>query len=439
MVEARPRQLLILAGCLDLLGLSVGLVLLVLVRGLPLQGEGAAIATTICVYLLLGWLFGTYTLLRWRQLPFSTLCQRLALNAFGTLVVIAILRWSVNHDAALWVFQRLNQLLWIGFSAFWSLLIRLALRRGLLQGDPPAIVCLISDPEARQVEREWALTPTRHTPMRINVDQLLQVGLPLVLAVSAEARLRPDVARVLRVLEEHDPRDCLITTPLGLAERELERLPAALINTTWFGYGELPATQMFSPSRQLKRVADLIVALGLLVLSCPVLLLCAALIHLEDGGPVFYVQRRSGWLGRSFQLYKLRTMRVARPGERPSWTEPGDLRITHVGLWLRRARLDELPQLINVLRGDMSLIGPRPERPELEALLEEQIPHYRKRHWMRPGLSGWAQVSAPYAASVEDSELKLSYDLYYLKHFSTWMDVVILLRTIKTVLKLAGR
>lgn len=87
----------------------------------------------------------------------------------------------------------------------------------------------------------------------------------------------------------------------------------------------------------------------------------------------------------------------------------------------------------------MSLIGPRPERPELEALLEEQIPHYRKRHWMRPGLSGWAQVSAPYAASVEDSELKLSYDLFYLKHFSTWMDVVILLRTIKTVLKLAGR
>ena len=109
------------------------------------------------------------------------------------------------------------------------------------------------------------------------------------------------------------------------------------------------------------------------------------------------------------------------------------------GLWLRRLRLDELPQLLKVLSGDMSLIGPRPERPEFEQELEARIPHYRKRHWMRPGLSGWAQVCAPYAASVEDSELKLSYDLYYLKHFSTWLDLIILFRTIKTVLKAGGR
>ena len=124
---------------------------------------------------------------------------------------------------------------------------------------------------------------------------------------------------------------------------------------------------------------------------------------------------------------------------RPSWTQPGDRRITWVGQWLRRVRLDELPQLFNVLRGDMSLIGPRPERPEFEHLLEDQIPHYRKRHWMRPGLSGWAQVCAPYASSIEDSELKLSFDLYYLRHFSTWLDLIILLRTIKTVLKANGR
>ena len=123
----------------------------------------------------------------------------------------------------------------------------------------------------------------------------------------------------------------------------------------------------------------------------------------------------------------------------PVWTVPGDRRITRVGLWLRRLRLDELPQLINVLRGDMSLIGPRPERPELEHELEERIPHYRKRHWMRPGLSGWAQVSAPYAASVEDSDLKLSYDLYYIKNFSTWLDLMILAKTIKIVLKAESR
>ena len=131
---------------------------------------------------------------------------------------------------------------------------------------------------------------------------------------------------------------------------------------------------------------------------------------------------------------------TVQPSDTPaSWTEPGDQRITAVGLWLRRFRLDELPQLLNVLNGDMSLIGPRPERPELEEQLELRILQYRKRHWMRPGLSGWAQVCAPYASSSEDSDLKLSYDLYYLRHFSVWLDLVILLRTVKTILKASGR
>ena len=116
-----------------------------------------------------------------------------------------------------------------------------------------------------------------------------------------------------------------------------------------------------------------------------------------------------------------------------------DPRITRIGSIIRKYKIDELPQLVNVVLGEMSLIGPRPERPELELELEASIPHYRKRHWMRPGLSGWAQVCAPYASSIQDSELKLSYDLYYLKHFSTWLDLLILLRTIKTVLKVAGR
>ena len=163
------------------------------------------------------------------------------------------------------------------------------------------------------------------------------------------------------------------------------------------------------------------------------------LIWLEDRGPVFYSQRRSGWLGRPFTVHKLRTMRVQHKAVPVLWTQPGDQRITMIGKWLRRLRLDELPQLLNVLKGEMSLIGPRPERPELERQLELSIPSYRKRHWMRPGLSGWAQVCAPYASSIEDSDLKLSYDLYYLRHFSTWLDLIILFRTIKTVLKATGR
>ena len=135
----------------------------------------------------------------------------------------------------------------------------------------------------------------------------------------------------------------------------------------------------------------------------------------------------------------MRTMRVEPVGAPAIWTQPGDQRITSVGRWLRRLRLDELPQLLNVINGEMSLIGPRPERPELEHDLERHIPNYRKRHWMRPGLSGWAQVCAPYASSIADSDLKLSYDLYYLRHFCTFLDLVILFRTIKTVLKAGGR
>jgi len=165
----------------------------------------------------------------------------------------------------------------------------------------------------------------------------------------------------------------------------------------------------------------------------------AGLIWLEDRGPVFYLQERSGLMGRTFQVFKLRTMRQADPNAPATWTVVGDRRITRIGWLLRRLRLDELPQLLNVVRGEMSLIGPRPERPELEHALEASIPHYRKRHWMPPGLSGWAQVSAPYAASVEEAELKLSYDLYYLRHWNTGLDLLILLKTVKTVLKARGR
>ena len=212
-----------------------------------------------------------------------------------------------------------------------------------------------------------------------------------------------------------------------------------LLPEPWLSYDAIPWNDALGVQRQLKRVADLLLAALLLLLTSPLLLLAALLIWLDDRGPVLYRQERSGWLGQPFSVLKLRTMAVA-PADAPAiWTVPGDQRITRVGQWLRRSRLDELPQLLNVLRGEMSLIGPRPERPELERQLEASIRHYRKRHWMRPGLSGWAQVSAPYAASVEDSELKLSYDLYYLKHFSTWLDLVILLRTLKTVLKVAGQ
>jgi lipopolysaccharide/colanic/teichoic acid biosynthesis glycosyltransferase len=226
---------------------------------------------------------------------------------------------------------------------------------------------------------------------------------------------------------------------LELAERQQHRLLPAHLPEQALCFDDLPWSDPLSVQRQLKRSADTSLALTLLLVTLPLLLVAGLLIWLEDRGPVFFVQDRSGLMGRSFRLYKLRTMHQADPGAPATWTVAGDVRITRTGAFLRRVRLDELPQLLNVLRGDMSLIGPRPERPELEHDLETRIPHYRKRHWMPPGLSGWAQVCSPYAASVEEAELKLSYDLYYLRHWGTALDLLILMKTIKTVLKARGR
>jgi lipopolysaccharide/colanic/teichoic acid biosynthesis glycosyltransferase len=162
------------------------------------------------------------------------------------------------------------------------------------------------------------------------------------------------------------------------------------------------------------------------------------IIKLEDGGPVLYSQIRTGLYGQPFRIWKLRSMRKESEAQGVQWASRRDPRITRVGGCLRRLRLDELPQLVNVIMGDMSLIGPRPERPEFENNLEQLIPHYRIRHWIRPGLSGWAQVCFTYGASVDDSRTKLSFDLYYLRNFSLGLDGLILLKTIRLVARAEG-
>ena len=436
-----PRRILLVCAGLDLAGLLGLLALISLFKPLPVFPQLGWLAFTALAYLGLGWLFGSYTVLRWRRLPLAAVLQRVLITGVVTLVVVALARLLLNPPDAVWLVHRSTQAAWLLPLMLWSLLMRGLLRRGVLL-PPEAKVALVGPPaELAPVLAAWRRTPTPvRQPLRcLSLEQAFELAPPVVLALAPSLEQNLQQRRLLEQLEERDPRDTSLTTPLNLLERQLERLPPALVPEPWLNYQELPWNRVFSLERKLKRVADLLVAAGLLTLTSPLLLVAALLIWLEDRGPVFYVQQRSGWLGRSFQVLKLRTMQVAPADAPPAWTVPGDRRITRVGLWLRRLRLDELPQLINVLSGDMSLIGPRPERPELEQELEARIPHYRKRHWMRPGLSGWAQVCAPYAASVEDSELKLSYDLYYLKHFSTWLDLIILFRTIKTVLKAGGR
>ena len=439
MICPDPRRLLLFCAGLDLVGLLILLILISLFKQPALPMQLPWLSFTAMSYLGLGWLFGSYTVLRWRRLPLAAVSQRVLITGIVTLVVVALARLLFNPPDNVWLVHRSTQAAWLAPLMGWSLLMRGLLRRGVLLPPEPQVALVGPTHELQPVLEAWRRIPVRRPLRCLTPEQALELSPPVVLALAPSLEQNPQQRAFLEQLEMRDPRETSLTTPLQLLERQQERLPPALLPEPWLNYQELPWNRVFSLERQLKRVADLFVAAVLLTLTSPFLLLAALLIWLEDRGPVFYVQQRSGWLGRTFQVFKLRTMQVAPPDAPAVWTVPGDQRITRVGLWLRRLRFDELPQLLNVLSGDMSLIGPRPERPEFEHELEARIPHYRKRHWMRPGLSGWAQVCAPYAASVEDSELKLSYDLYYLKHFSTWLDLIILFRTIKTVLKAGGR
>jgi sugar transferase (PEP-CTERM system associated) len=188
-----------------------------------------------------------------------------------------------------------------------------------------------------------------------------------------------------------------------------------------------------------KRVIDIGVGVVGLMLALPIMLIIALLIKLTSRGAVLYHQNRVGHHGRIFTVHKFRSMVTdAEAGTGAMWARPNDHRITPVGRMLRRTRLDELPQLLNVLRGDMSLVGPRPERPEFVRSLTEQIPFYGQRHVVRPGLTGWAQVRYTYGASVEDAMEKLQYDLYYIKNMSLALDLFVLFSTVKTVLQQRG-
>ena len=188
-------------------------------------------------------------------------------------------------------------------------------------------------------------------------------------------------------------------------------------------------------TRWVKRSIDLTLSLILAVLACPLMVLTAIAVMIESGRPILYCQERVGENGKTFTLCKFRSMRTdAEKGGRPIWAKDGDDRVTRVGRFIRLTRLDELPQIWNVLRGDMSFVGPRPERPFFVAELARAIPFYQQRHAVKPGLTGWAQVKYRYGSSLEDATEKLRYDLYYIKHLSVFFDLTIVFDTVKVVL-----
>ena len=189
---------------------------------------------------------------------------------------------------------------------------------------------------------------------------------------------------------------------------------------------------------KVKRLGDIVFSLFLLIICSPLILISGIFIKIEDGGNIFYKQTRTGLNGKLIKIFKLRSMVIDAEKKGVQWSNRNDKRVTKIGRFIRKTRIDELPQLLAVLNGDMSLIGPRPERPEIEKKLRLEIPFYDFRYSVKPGLSGWAQINYPYGASIQDAENKLSYDLYYIKNFSSLLDFLILLKTIKLVLNAQG-
>jgi sugar transferase (PEP-CTERM system associated) len=216
-------------------------------------------------------------------------------------------------------------------------------------------------------------------------------------------------------------------------ERETGRVDLDTVNPSWLIFSDgFSSGRMVSSA--IKRLFDIVASLVLLVVTAPLIVIFAILVKLDSKGPAFFRQVRVGLYGQTFSLIKLRSMRVDAEAGGAQWAAKEDPRVTRIGRIIRKCRIDELPQAWTVLIGEMSFVGPRPERPEFVDDLEDKLPFYAERHMVKPGITGWAQINYPYGASIEDSRHKLEYDLYYAKNYTPFLDLLILLQTLRVVL-----
>ena len=257
---------------------------------------------------------------------------------------------------------------------------------------------------------------------------------PTKVAVGSEQltnlELRTDLARV-------NEQGMEVCTVASIFEADFGVVPLSCIDSSWFLFGIGPMHRL--GYRFGRRIIDLLASVAFAIVLALLLPIVAIAIRLDSPGPIFFSQERVGQGGRLFRIHKLRTMRIDAEAAGPQFAQDCDARITRTGVWLRRSRIDELPQAINLMRGEMSLIGPRPERPEFVAEFSEAIPFYDKRHIIKPGITGWAQVHEGYGASHDDTIRKLERDLYYVLKQSLGVDLRIMLATVGSVFSFAGR
>lgn len=355
------------------------------------------VALTLGVYLVPGWQFG-------RGLLLLTLSTALVIQAIGRL---GWLTWGAQPPA----------------------------RQAVLVGDGPIVTSLLAELH----HRPWApfriIKHISALELEDNPEEV-QVSLSTAdLLIVATLLKTEDIERVTALNFRGTP----VIDAAGAYTELTGRIPVQQVDSRWFiATGDF-SNLATSPFHHVQRAMDIVVAVGLLLVTSPAILLSGIIVRLMGGSPVIYRQTRLGRFRTPFTLFKLRTMKVSAEENGPDFTEHKDDRLLPFAAFLRRWRIDELPQLLNVIKGEMSLVGPRPERPEITKRLEGEIPFFGYRFSVRPGLTGWAQVNHPYCSDLEDHRIKLEYDLYSLRHHGPMLYLLVLIRTMGALVFSPGR
>jgi exopolysaccharide biosynthesis polyprenyl glycosylphosphotransferase len=441
-ILASERKLLLAAG--DILLVAASLIIAFNLRSGPIQHAALTIpwlgvALVTVIWLTAGLVVDAYNL-------HAAVSVRAIFRVVATTVTLETIALLVVFFVAPYGVTRPTILIWVPVAALTVLCWRLLYRRVFAQAIFAGRIVLVADAES--IDRVWGEVEEHLAGLYRVVGTIhpadVDAGSRLTSAAAgraadqivlgAEEDLPTDLFQSL--VDCYD-RGLVVRSIADIYEELTGRLLVERLRQTWL----LSLQQRGETSRiyaVFKRLVDIVAgSLGLIVLGVMLPFVWVA-VKLEDRGPVFHSQERVGHFGRPFEILKLRTMRV-RSDEELHWTEENDSRITRVGAVLRRLHIDEMPQAWNILRGDMSVVGPRPEQPQYVDALRESIPYYNTRLSVRPGLTGWAQVNYGYGGDIGGSTIKLSYDLYYIKRQSVALDLLIMARTVFAVATLKGR
>lgn len=397
---------------------------------------------TIFFYMLFLYILDAYNM---GSEDFRDTCGRVLIACGLGIVSSATASYAFDH----WRFDRQTLLLLFSLSAFFCLGWRYFYYRNLELITHPLRVLLVGADRAGKVRKLLAEglpaasivgyvgepapdggPEKRLGPSFMALEAARRTQATMIVLLP-DAPLDADLAHELLQAKLHG---VMVVDIRSFYEHVVQRLPLSQINDEWLLTSEGFSLNTRGSLRRLKRALDVLLSILMLLLTLPVMFVAALIVRLESPGPVIYRQDRVGLREKEFTVYKFRSMRQDAEKNGAVWAAHNDARVTRFGRVMRKTRIDELPQLWNVLKGDMSFIGPRPERMTFVRQLQKTIPYYSLRHTVKPGLTGWAQVSYPYGASEEDARLKLEYDLYYIKNMSILLDIRIIFKTIGVVL-----